>query len=159
MGYGNKSVSGKHNISNLGAAKMGGKAHGGGVKLSPKKENTGGGMDSNQKEVMAGDYSPAKSGIISGGHSKGNFMSTPKFKQPHKELKPVPADKQKSLGQLPTKARNNMGFEKHGPEKANYDKDMAEERIQIKDDKEKIFQDDKEKRESEGFKKIKNYKK
>jgi len=30
---------------------------------------------------------------------------------------------------------------------ANYDKDMAEERIQIKNDKQKIYQDDKEKRD------------
>jgi len=31
---------------------------------------------------------------------------------------------------------------------ADYDKDMAEERIQIKDDKKKIYEDDKKKRES-----------
>ena len=31
---------------------------------------------------------------------------------------------------------------------ADYDKDMAEERIQIKDDKQKIYQDDKDKRDS-----------
>ena len=33
---------------------------------------------------------------------------------------------------------------------ADYDKDMAEERIQIRDDKKKIFEDDKKKREEEG---------
>ena len=33
---------------------------------------------------------------------------------------------------------------------ADYDKDMAEERIQIRDDKDKIFEDDKKKREEEG---------
>ena len=33
---------------------------------------------------------------------------------------------------------------------ADYDKDMAEERIQISNDKKKIFEDDKKKRESEG---------
>jgi len=38
--------------------------------------------------------------------------------------------------------------EAYGASKADYDKDMAEERIQIKDDKEKIYQDDKEKKES-----------
>jgi len=53
---------------------MGGKMHGGGVNLQPKKENTGGGMDLNQEKMMAGDYSPTKSGIISGGHPKGGFM-------------------------------------------------------------------------------------
>ena len=31
---------------------------------------------------------------------------------------------------------------------ADYDKDMAEERIQIKDDKKKIYEDDKKKRET-----------
>ena len=29
-------------------------------------------------------------------------------------LKPVPADKKKSLGKLPEKVRNNMGFAKKG---------------------------------------------
>ena len=29
-------------------------------------------------------------------------------------LKPVPANKKKSLGKLPTKVRNNMGFMKKG---------------------------------------------
>ncbi len=33
---------------------------------------------------------------------------------------------------------------------ADYDKDMAEERIQIRDDKQKIYEDDKEKREADG---------
>ena len=44
--------------------------------------------------------------------------------------------------------------ESYGASKADYDKDMAEERIQIKDDKEKIYQDDKEKKESYGANKI-----
>jgi len=30
------------------------------------------------------------------------------------KLKPVPANKKKSLGKLPTKVRNNMGFMKKG---------------------------------------------
>ena len=111
MGYGGQTVNG---LSSLGP-KMG-KAHGGGVKLQPKKENTGGGMDLNQRKVMAGDYSPTKSGIISGSHSKGGFMKH---------------------------AESSKGYAK-----ANYDKDMAEERIQIKDDKNKIYEDDKEKRDS-----------
>lgn len=34
---------------------------------------------------------------------------------------------------------------------ANYDKDMAEERIQIKNDKQKIYEDDKKKKKSEGI--------
>jgi len=31
-----------------------------------------------------------------------------------KQLKPVPMDKKKSLGKLPTKVRNKMGFMKKG---------------------------------------------
>ena len=31
-----------------------------------------------------------------------------------KNLKPVPADKKKSLGKLPEKVRNNMGYAKKG---------------------------------------------
>ena len=72
--------------------------------------------------------------IHSGGSSKGNFGKPHKFKGPNKELKPVPADKQKSLGQLPTEARNNMGFEKYQPKKSGeaydmkqaYNKDLTE---------------------------------
>ena len=93
--------------NNLGGPAMGGKMHGGGVKLQPKKENTGGGMDLSQRKMMAGDYSPTKSGVISGSHSKGGFMKH---------------------------AKSSKGYAK-----ANYDKDMAEERIQIKDDKNKII--------------------
>jgi hypothetical protein len=38
-------------------------------------KNTGGGMDANQRLMMAGGYSPSKSGKIhSGGHPKGGFM-------------------------------------------------------------------------------------
>ena len=78
--------------------------------------------------------SMAKNNIHSGGSSKGNFGKPHKFKGPNKELKPVPADKQKSLGQLPTEARNNMGFEKYQPKKSGeaydmkqaYNKDLTE---------------------------------
>ena len=115
MGYGKENMSGRHNIPGLGSAKMG-KASGGGVSLSQKKENTGGGMDLNQRKMMAGDYSPTKSGVISGSYPQGGFMK---------------------------QAKSSKGYAK-----ANYDKDMAEERIQIKDDKNKIYEDDKEKRDS-----------
>ena len=54
---------------------MGGKMHGGGVKLQPKKENTGGGMDLNQRKMTAGDYNSfGQAKVISGGHPKGGFM-------------------------------------------------------------------------------------
>lgn len=71
---------------------------------------------------------------------------------PEKEL----VGKQKNLPEeLKAKIEAAPGKYGHkkGPKKADFDKDMAEERIQIKDDKKKIFQDDKEKRESEGMKK------
>ena len=112
MGYG----TGKQDMPTVNGIAMAGKMHGGGVNLSPKKENTGGGMDLSQRKMMAGDYSPTKSGVISGSHSKGGFMKH---------------------------AKSSKGYAK-----ANYDKDMAEERIQIKDDKNKIYEDDKEKRDS-----------
>jgi hypothetical protein len=70
MGYG----TGKKDTPGIHGLQKAGKMHGGGVNLSPKKENTGGGMDLNQRKMMAGDYSPNKSGIISGGHPKGGFM-------------------------------------------------------------------------------------
>ena len=68
---------------------------------------------------------------------------------PEKEL----VGKQENLPEaLKSKIEAAPGkYGKHkGPKKADYDKDMAEERIQIKNDKEKIFQDDKKKRKSEG---------
>ena len=77
---------------------------------------------------------------------------------PEKELigkqKNLPEELKKKIEEAPGKYGH-----KKGPKKADYDKDMAEERIQIKDDKKKIFQDDKEKRESEGMKKINTKKK
>jgi hypothetical protein len=70
---------------------------------------------------------------------------------PEKELvgkqKNLPEELKKKIEAAPGKYGH-----KKGPKKADFDKDMAEERIQIKDDKKKIFQDDKEKRESEGMK-------
>ena len=78
MGYG----TGKKDMPTVNGIAMAGKMHGGGVKLSPKKENTGGGMDLNQRKMMAGDYNPAKSGIISGGHPKGGFMHKSKSSMP-----------------------------------------------------------------------------
>lgn len=41
-------------------------------------------------------------------------MKTIKKAKSGSSLKPVPADKQKSLGQLPTPVRNKMGFQKDG---------------------------------------------
>lgn len=60
-----------------------------------------------------------------GGSSKGAKQQAAialsmkaKGKKPKMEgggpLKPVPSDKQKSLGQLPTSVRNKMGYQKHG---------------------------------------------
>jgi polygalacturonase len=173
MGYGGKTVNG---LSSLGP-KMGGKAHGGGVKI----EKGMGKISQSQDDVLSGketkmeNNSMGSAKIISGGHSKGKFMSTPKYKSdaqrkavhaskaeqgagkygkhmgPEKELvgkqKNLPEELKKKIEAAPGKYGH-----KKGPKKANYDKDMAEERIQIKNDKKKIFQDDKEKRESEGMK-------
>ena len=157
MGYG----TGKKDMPTvrLGVA-MAGKMSGGGVDLSAKmesntqqRENL---LDTNAIDNTATSMGEKKEGVISGGFSKKMGFAAP---HSFKKMKPVPADKQKSLGQLPTEVRNNMGFEKYDysmKKAADYDKDMAEERIQIKDDKEKIYEDDKEKKDS--FKKSKHYK-
>ena len=173
MGYGGKTVNG---LSSLGP-KMGGKAHGGGVKI----EKGMGKISQSQDDVLSGketkmeNDSMGSAKIISGGHSKGKFMSTPKYTSdaqrkavhaskaeqgagkygkhmgPEKELvgkqKNLPEELKKKIEAAPGKYGH-----KKGPKKANFDKDMAEERIQIKNDKKKIFQDDEEKRESEGMK-------
>ena len=84
-------------------------------------------VESGEETRMEND-SMATAKVHSGGSSKGNFGKPHKFydKGPNKELKPVPADKQKSLGQLPTEARNNMGFEKYQPKKSGEAYDMKQ---------------------------------
>ena len=78
MGYGGKIANG---LSSLGP-KMGGKAHGGGVKI----EKSIGKISQSQDDVLSGketkmeNDSMGSAKIISGGHSKGKFMSTPKYK-------------------------------------------------------------------------------
>ena len=59
-----------------------------------------------------------------GGKAKNKFKDNPEdrfgkhrrmeAKKGGKVLKPVPADKKKSLGKLPTSVRNKMGFMKKG---------------------------------------------
>ncbi len=78
MGYGGKTVNG---LSSLGP-KMGGKAHGGGVKI----EKGMGKISQSQDDVLSGketkmeNDSMGSAKMISGSHSKGKFMSTPKYK-------------------------------------------------------------------------------
>ena len=84
MGYGGKTVNG---LSSLGP-KMGGKAHGGGVKI----EKGMGKISQSQDDVLSGketkmeNDSMGSAKMISGSHSKGKFMSTPKYKGPEKAL-------------------------------------------------------------------------
>ncbi len=79
MGYGGKTVNG---LSSLGP-KMGGKAHGGGVKI----EKGMGKISQSQDDVLSGketkmeNDSMGSTKMISGSHSKGKFMSTPRYKQ------------------------------------------------------------------------------
>ncbi len=203
MGYGGKTVNG---LSSLGP-KMGGKAHGGGVKIEKNK------ISQSQDNVLSGKFTSMGSAKIVGkGMMKylaGEPVGMAKYKSaaqrkaahasmaegagkygkhmgPEKELvgkqenlpealkskieaAPGKYGHKKSKGKLPKsmkdeaiankkkmkgkgeKAGGPNKYGKHkGPKKADYDKDMAEERIQIKDDKKKIFQDDKKKRDSEG---------
>ncbi len=78
MGYGGKIANG---LSSLGP-KMGGKAHGGGVNIGKGM----GKISQLQDDVLSGketkmeNDSMGSAKIISGGHSKGKFMSTPKYK-------------------------------------------------------------------------------
>jgi len=95
-----------------------GKAHGGGVKL----EQGMGKISQSQDDVLSGKET----------QMEDNSMGSAK---------------------MISGSHSKGGFMKHskssyGASKANYDKDMAEERIQISDDKKKIYQDDKEKRAS-----------
>jgi len=147
MGYGNKSVSGKHNISNLGAAKMGGKAHGGGVKLSPKKESNmqekKNLLNENAIDDTAASMGSAK--MISGGHSKGKFMSTPKYKGP-KKAKPdyIDIDGDGNKTESMKEASDGMGKYGHkkGPHKESQDHKMAYDRSEISRLKKDIHFDD-----------------
>jgi len=76
-------------------------------------------------------------------------------------LKPVPADKKKSLGKLPTKVRNKMGFMKKGgrvkknmggilnskPKKLYTEKDRTpKNKISDLKEKTKVFQNKKDKK-------------
>ena len=167
MGYGGKTVNG---LSSLGP-KMGGKAHGGGVKIEKNK------ISQSQDNVLSGKFTSMGSAKIVGkGMMKylagepvgmGKYKSNAQRKAAHASMAEQGAGKYgKHMGpekelvgkqeNLPEALKSKIEaapgkYGKHkGPKKADYDKDMAEERIQIKNDKEKIFQDDKKKRKSEG---------
>jgi hypothetical protein len=108
MGYGGKTVNG---LSSLGP-KMGGKAHGGGVKI----EKGMGKISQSQDDVLSGketkmeNDSMGSAKMISGGHSKGKFMSTPKYKS-DAQRKAVHASKADGMSKYGHK----------GPEKAKPD--------------------------------------
>ena len=167
MGYGGKTANG---LSSLGP-KMGGKAHGGGVKIEKNK------ISQSQDNVLSGKFTSMGSAKIVGkGMMKylagepvgmGKYKSNAQRKAAHASMAEQGAGKYgKHMGpekelvgkqeNLPEALKSKIEaapgkYGKHkGPKKADYDKDMAEERIQIKNDKEKIFQDDKKKRKSEG---------
>jgi len=169
MGYGGKTANG---LSSLGP-KMGGKAHRGGVKI--EKNN----ISQSQDNVLSGKFTSMGSAKIVGKgmmkYMAGEPVGMGKYKSdaqrkaahasmaeqgagkygkhmgPEKELvgnqNRLPEELKKKIEEAPGKYGH-----KKGPKKADYDKDMAEERIQIADDEKKIFQDDKKKRESEGMK-------
>ena len=139
MGKGKENMSGKSQIFSGGGSKMG-KVHGSGIKLSSKKESDmqekKNLLNENAVDNTATSMGEKKSGVITGSYPKGSFMKKSSYGlfKTKEDLKPVPVDKQKSLGQLPTEARNNMGFEKYQPEKSGeaydmkqaYNKDLTE---------------------------------
>ena len=134
MGYGGQTVNG---LSSLGP-KMG-KAHGGGVKL----EQGVGKISQSQDDVLSGketkmeNDSMGSAKMISGSHSKGKFMSTPKYKAdgagkygkhmgPEKELvgkqKNLPEALKDKIEAAPGKYGHKKGPKKSGE---SYDMDKA----------------------------------
>ncbi len=148
MGYGGKTVNG---LSSLGP-KMGGKAHGGGVKI----EKGMGKISQSQDDVLSGketkieNESMGSAKMISGGHSKGKFMSTPKYKcgaskyghkGPEKELvgnqNKLPQELKDKIEAAPGKYGD-----KKGPHKESQDHKMAYDRSEISRLKKDIHFDD-----------------
>ena len=151
MGYGGKTVNG---LSSLGP-KMGGKAHGGGVKI----EKGMGKISQSQDDVLSGketkmeNDSMGSAKMISGGHSKGKFMSTPKYKSekgagkygkhkgPEKELvgnqNKLPQELKDKIEAAPGKYGH-----KKGPHKESQDHKMAYDRSEISRLKKDIHFDD-----------------
>ena len=143
MGYGGKTVNG---LSSLGP-KMGGKAHGGGVKI----EKGMGKISQSQDDVLSGketkmeNDSMGSAKIISGGHSKGKFMSTPKYKGP-KKAKPdyIDIDGDGNKTESMKEASDGMGKYGHkkGPHKESQDHKMAYDNSEISRLKKDIHFDD-----------------
>jgi len=143
MGYGGKTVNG---LSSLGP-KMGGKAHGGGVKI----EKGMGKISQSQDDVLSGketkmeNDSMGSAKIISGGHSKGKFMSTPKYKGP-KKAKPdyIDIDGDGNKTESMKEASDGMGKlgHKKGPHKESQDHKMAYDNSEISRLKKDIHFDD-----------------
>ena len=148
MGYGGKTVNG---LSSLGP-KMGGKAHGGGVKI----EKGMGKISQSQDDVLSGketkmeNDSMGSAKMISGGHSKGKFMSTPKYKcgaskyghkGPEKELvgnqNKLPQELKDKIEAAPGKYGD-----KKGPHKESQDHKMAYDNSEISRLKKDIHFDD-----------------
>jgi len=145
MGYGGKTVNG---LSSLGP-KMGGKAHGGGVKI----EKGMGKISQSQDDVLSGketkmeNDSMGSAKMISGSHSKGKFMSTPKYK--HKgaaQAKPdyIDIDGDGNKTESMKQAADGMGKYGHkkGPHKESQDHKMAYDRSEISRLKKDIHFDD-----------------
>lgn len=107
-------------------------AHGDKKKLSLKRESKmqqkKNLLNENAVDNTATSMGEKKSGVITGSYPKGSFMKKSSYGllKTKEDLKPVPADKQKSLGQLPTETRNNMGFERYEPKKSGESYDMKE---------------------------------
>ena len=148
MGYGGKTVNG---LSSLGP-KMGGKAHGGGVKI----EKGMGKISQSQDDVLSGketkmeNDSMGSAKMISGGHSKGKFMSTPKYKcgaskyghkGPEKELVGNQDKLPQELKDKIEAAPGKYGYKK-GPHKESQDHKMAYDRSEISRLKKDIHFDD-----------------
>jgi len=110
-----------------------GKAHGGGVKLDRKSP---GKISQSQDDVLSGketrmeDDSMAKSGVISGSHSKGGFMKHSKGSYGHAKAKPDFLDIDKDGDKKESMKAASAGSTKYGGNKGD---ESAKTKAKVKD--------------------------
>ena len=109
-----------------------GKAHGGGVKL----EQGMGKISQSQDDVLSGketrmeDDSMAKSGVISGSHSKGGFMKHSKGSYGHAKAKPDFLDIDKDGDKKESMKAASAGSTRYGGNKGD---ESAKTKAKVKD--------------------------
>lgn len=128
--------------NNLGGPAMGGKMHGGGVKLDRKSP---GKISDMQDSVLSGeqtkkeDNAMAKSGVISGGHSKGGFMKHSKGSYGHAKAKPDFLDIDKDGDKKESMKSASAGSTRYGGNKGDESAKTKAEVKNIKKDARKDY--------------------